>query len=205
MPKAKLPQPPWNKGKAVGQKAPFTPEQVHIIRHFLHAEGHLRDLALLNTAIDTLLRASDLLRLKVEDVTDHHGAVVEECTVRQHKTQAAQTVLLLEHSRQALAQWIAASSKQPWHYLFTAQGKTTPISRVQYSKLIKKWATYARLDPRKYSTHSLRRTKSSVVYARTGNLEVCRQILGHHSIANTALYLGVDKQQALHVARAILI
>src|SRR5262249_48711312 len=58
---------------------------------------------------------------------------------------------------------------------------------VYYSKLVKKWASYARLDPRKYSTHSLRRTKSSVVYARTGNLEVCRQILGHHSIANTAL------------------
>jgi site-specific recombinase XerD len=60
-----------------------------------------------------------------------------------------------------------------------------------------------RLDPRKYSTHSLRRTKSSVVYERTGNLEVCRQILGHHSIANTALYLGVEKRMALHVARAI--
>lgn len=193
------------RAKAVGQKAPFIPEQVHIIRQLLHAEGHLRDLALFNTAIDTLLRASDLLSLKVEDVTDHHGAVVEECTVRQQKTQAAHTVLLLEHSRHALAQWIAASTKQPWHYLFTAQGKMMPMSRVSYSKLVKKWATYARLDPRKYSTHSLRRTKSSVVYERTGNLEVCRQILGHHSIANTALYLGVDKRMALHVARAITI
>ncbi len=133
MPKAKSVHAPWNKGKAVGQKAPFTPEQVYIIRQLLHAEGHLRDLALFNTAIDTLLRASDLLTLKVEDVTDHYGS------------------------------------------------------------------------PRKYSTHSLRRTKSSVVYERTGNLEVCRQILGHHSIANTALYLGVDKRQALHVAKAILI
>ena len=111
MPKAKPISTPWNKGKAVGQKTPFTPEQVHIIRHLLHAEGRLRDLALLNTAIDTLLRASDLLALKVEDVTDHHGAVVEECTVRQHKTQAAQTVLLLEHSRQALER--TGSSRAP--------------------------------------------------------------------------------------------
>ena len=205
MPKAKPSQSPWNKGKAVGQKAPFTPEQVYIIRQLLHAEGHLRDLALFNTAIDTLLRASDLLTLKVEDVTDHHGTVVDECTVRQHKTNATHTVLLLEHSRHALEAWLTASRKQPWDYLFTAQGKPTPISRVHYSKLVKKWASYARLDPRKYSTHSLRRTKSSVVYQRTGNLEVCRQILGHHSIANTALYLGVDKRQALHVAKAILI
>jgi integrase len=205
MPKAKSVHSPWNKGKAVGQKAPFTPEQVYIIRQLLHAEGQLRDLALFNTAIDTLLRASDLLTLKVEDVTDHYGAVMEECSVRQHKTQATHTVLLLEHSRRALERWLAASRKQPWDYLFTAQGKPTPISRVRYSKLVKKWAAYARLDPRKYSTHSLRRTKSSVVYERTGNLEVCRQILGHHSIANTALYLGVDKRQALHVAKAIVI
>ncbi len=69
MPKATSVHSPWNKGKAVGQKAPFTPEQVYIIRQLLHAEGHLRDLALFNTAIDTLLRASDLLTLKVEDVT----------------------------------------------------------------------------------------------------------------------------------------
>ena len=131
--------------------------------------------------------------------------MVDECTVRQRKTKAPHTVLLLEHSRRALESWLTASRKQPWDYLFTAQGKPTPISRVHYSTLVKKWASYARLDPRKYSTHSLRRTKSSVVYARTGNLEVCRQILGHHSIANTALYLGVDKRQALHVAKAILI
>jgi len=80
MPKAKSVRAPWNKGKAVGQKAPFKTEQVYIIRQLLHAEGHLRDLALFNPAIDTLLRASDLLTLKVEDVTDHHGTVVDECT-----------------------------------------------------------------------------------------------------------------------------
>src|SRR4029453_14201004 len=100
MPKAKPVHSPWNKGKAVGQKAPFTPEQAYIIRQLLQAEGHLRDLAPFNTAIDTLLRASDLLTLKVEDVTDHHGTVVDECTVRQRKTQTTHTVLLLEHSRQ---------------------------------------------------------------------------------------------------------
>src|SRR5207244_12422760 len=110
-----------------------------------------------------------------------------------------------EHRRHALESGLSASLKRLLDYQFTAQGKPTPISRVHYSKLVKKWASYARLDPRKYSTHSLRRTKSSVVYERTGNLEVCRQILGHHSIANTALYLGVDKRQALHVAKAILI
>ena len=83
--------------------------------------------------------------LKVEDVTDHHGTVVDECTVRQQKTQATHTVL--EHSRRALESWLTASRKQPWDYLFTAQGKPTPISRVHYSKLVKKWASYARLDP----------------------------------------------------------
>src|SRR6266436_4973176 len=51
MPKAISVHSPWNKGKAVGQKAPFTPEQVYIIRQLLHAEGHLRDLALFKPTV----------------------------------------------------------------------------------------------------------------------------------------------------------
>lgn len=59
--KAHIEKAPWNKNKAVGQKAPFTQEQIDIIRHILTAEIKLRDLALFNTAISTMLRASGLL------------------------------------------------------------------------------------------------------------------------------------------------
>ncbi len=80
--KAKIEDGPWNKDKAVGQMAPFTPEQAGVIRSLLTAEKKIRDLALFNTALDTMLRASDLLPLRVIDITDHNGDVVHEFMVK---------------------------------------------------------------------------------------------------------------------------
>lgn len=65
--------------------APFNPDQAALIRALLLAEKKIRDLALFNTAIDTMLRASDLLPLRVIDITDHNGDVVQEFTIRQKK------------------------------------------------------------------------------------------------------------------------
>ena len=205
MTKAKVSKPPWNKAKTVGQKAALTAEQVGLIRKLLEAEGNLRDLALFNTAVDTMLRASDLLALSVQDVTDHLGQVVEEVTLRQQKTGAGHVVALSKHSRTALQAWIAARHKQPGDFLFTglSHGRYRALSRVQYSQLVKKWVAYARLNPRHYSTHSLRRTKASIVYERTRNLAACQHLLGHKSIGSTATYLGVDQRQALDLAKMI--
>lgn len=86
--KAKIGDGPWNKDKAVGQMAPFTAEQASVIRSLLTTEGKIRDLALFNTALDTMLRASDLLPLRVIDVTDHNGDVVHEFTIKQKKPDA---------------------------------------------------------------------------------------------------------------------
>lgn len=78
--------PAWNKGKAVGPKAPLTPDQVKLIRDTLAAGAEWRDLALFGTAIDTMLRAADLLKLRVADITDAYGAIVDEVSVQQQKT-----------------------------------------------------------------------------------------------------------------------
>ena len=151
----------WNQGKSVGPRRPFTPREVQVIRYALEREQKARDLALFNTAIDTMLRSSDLLALKVEDVTDHTGQVVEEFALRQQKTGFGHVVSLSEKTRQALARWIAASLKLAGDYLFTGERRLSPLSHSQYTRLVKVWAGYARLDPRRYSTHSLRRTKWS--------------------------------------------
>jgi site-specific recombinase XerD len=95
------------------------------------------------------------------------------------------------------------SFKLAGDYLFTGERLYNPLSHSQYTRLVKKWATYARLDPRDYSTHRLRRTKSSVVYEKTRNLAACRELLGHKSIGSTAAYLGVDQRQALDLAKKI--
>ena len=197
------PKPPWNKGKSVGQKSPFSPRDVQTIKQILANEVNLRDLALFSIGIDTMLCGVDLLALKVEDVTDHAGEIVEECTIGQQKTGKGTVVALLPYRRQILKRWIEASSKLPWQYLFTGvrKNKDRPITTNQYRRLVNRWAAYAKLDPRKFSTHSLRRTKAALVYQYTHNVEAVRQLLGHSSVAATSAYLGIDKRDALEIAR----
>ena len=194
---------PWNQGKTVGQRRPFTPREAQVIRYAIEQEQNLRYLALFNTAIDTMLRSSDLLALKVEDVTDPTGEVIEEIVLQQQKTNTGNLVDLSEKTCLTVERWIAISFKLTDDYLFTGARRHSPLSHSQYTRLVKKWATYARLDPRYYSTHSLRRTKSSVIYEKTRNLAVCRELLDHKSIGSTAVYLGVDQRQALDIAKRI--
>jgi integrase len=196
---------PWNKGKSVGQKAPFSPRDVQTIKQILANAGNLRDLALFSMGIDTMLRGADLLTLKVEDVTDHTGTVVEQFAVGQQKTGKGTVVALLPYSREVLTQWITISGKLPWQYLFTSMRKNTPqpLSTTQYRRLVKRWAASARLDPRKFSTHSLRRTKATLVYQHTHNVEVVRQLLGQSTVAATSAYLGIEQRHALEIARKL--
>ena len=59
---------PWNKGKLVGQKLPLKLKEIWAIRVRLQLAGKTRDLALFNIAIDSKLRGSDLVRLRVSDI-----------------------------------------------------------------------------------------------------------------------------------------
>jgi integrase len=136
-------------------------------------------------------------------VTDQEGAIVEQCTVGQQKTGKGTVVALLPYSRQVLKRWIEVSGKLPWQYLFTGvrKNKDRPITPNQYRRLVKRWAADAKLDPRQFSTHSLRRTKAALVYQHTHNVEAVRQLLGQSSVAATSAYLGIDKRAALEIAR----
>lgn len=77
---------PWNKGKIVGQKAPFKVKDIWAMRVRLQMEGRLRELALLNLGIDSKLRGCDLLSLKVRDVC-HGDQVAARAIIMQQKTQ----------------------------------------------------------------------------------------------------------------------
>ncbi len=207
-PKPKIKKPTWNRGKAVGQMTPFTPEQAQVIRSLLRTEKKFRDLALFNVGLDTMLRASDLLPLTMADVTDHNGDVVSEINIRQKKTNRGHLVALSEDTRESLADWILHSGKRSDDCLWTSIGNRKTrlhLTREQYANLVKQWAYLARLDPKRHSTHSIRRTKSAVIYDKTQNLAACQHLLGHKSIGSTAHYLGVDQRKALDLAKRIKI
>ncbi|MEK7802024.1 MAG: tyrosine-type recombinase/integrase [Pseudomonadota bacterium] len=207
-PKAKLADSPWNKDRALGQMAPFVPADIALIREELLAQEKTRDLALFNVGIDTMLRASDLLPLSVRDVTDHRGLVVEEVRIRQQKTGHGHLVVLAAHTREALAQWILLSGKQPSDYLWTSIGNRKtgkPLTREHYANLVKSWCKLVRVDPTRHSTHTMRRSKAVAIYELTQNLAALQHLLGHKSIASTAHYLGVDQRKALDLAKQIKI
>jgi len=200
-----MPNTTWNKGKIVGQKAPFTPSQIKLIKSILTADNNLRDLALFSVGIDTMLRASDLLKLTVADVTDDQNEIKPEVLIKQQKTKQGNLVMLSDYSRDILSQWITQSSKTPYNYLFTGltKGKDKAISTTQYRRLVKQWAKLARVNPETVSTHSIRRTKASIVYEKTGNIEAVRQLLGQKSVTSTSHYLNISQKEALAIAREI--
>ena len=75
---------PWNKGKIVGQKAPFKLKDIWALGVRLQMEGRVRELALFNLGIDSKLRGCDLVALKVRDVC-HGDQVAARAIVMQHK------------------------------------------------------------------------------------------------------------------------
>ncbi len=192
----------WNKGVAVGQKAPFTTEQVWKIRRTLEIKEAWRDLALFSVGLDSMLRSSDLLVLTVGDVCDHINSVKSQFTCKQQKTGQSVTVGLSKYTRDALKLWLEETGKSRSHYLFTSLRNrgNQPIGRIQYSKLIKSWAKSIRLNPDDYSTHSVRRSLPALIYAETQNIEVIRQLLGQSSVKATSHYLNIDGQHSLDIA-----
>jgi integrase len=115
---------------------------VQIIKRTLDADGNLRDLALFSTAIDTMLRSIDLLRLTVEDVTDDAGHMVDEITIRQQKTGEANVVGVSDYTRKVLGRWIIESKKLPDDHLFTRLkgDKRKPLTRDHYRELVRRCA-----------------------------------------------------------------
>jgi len=194
---------PWNKGKLIGAKPPLRPKHVWTIRTKLQVEGRTRDLAMFNLAIDSKLRGCDVVALKVEDVAPS-GYAVDRATVRQRKTSRPVRFELTEQTRQALDDYIKVAGRKTGEFLFSSrrragQGMTTR----QYARLVNEWIASIGLDPTLFGTHSLRRTKATLIYRRTGNLRAVQLLLGHSKIESTVRYLGIEVDDALAIAEQV--
>ena len=108
---------PWNKGKIVGQKAPFKPKDIWALRVRLQMENRLRELALFNLGIDSKLRGCDLVALKVRDVC-HGDQLATRAIVMQHKTQRPVQFEITQATRDALQAWIERAGLKPEDFLF---------------------------------------------------------------------------------------
>lgn len=99
------------------------------------------------------------------------GYTADRATVRQKKTGRPVRFELSEQTRQAIDNYLMAANKRPGQFLFTGRrGPDRCITPRQYARLVSEWIGSVGLDPRQFGTHSLRRTKATVIYRRTGNL-----------------------------------
>jgi integrase len=193
---------PWNKGKLTGAKPPLRQKHVWAIRTKLQIEQQLRDLAMFNLAIDSKLRGCDVVAIKVEDVAPN-GNVIDRAIVRQKKTGRPVRFELTEQTRQALDDYIRRIGKKPGEFLFTGRQPGQCMSPRQYARLVAEWTAGIGLDPHLYGTHSLRRTKVTLIYRRTGNLRAVQLLLGHTKIESTVRYLGIEVDDALAIAEQV--
>ena len=194
---------PWNKGKLIGSKPPLRTKEVWSIRTKLQVERRIRDLAMFNLAIDSKLRGSDVVSLTVEDVAPN-GVAIDRATVRQKKTGHPVRFELSEQTREAVDDYIRATRKKPGEFLFTSRRyRAHSLTTRQYARLVSGWIAGIGLDPALYGTHSLRRTKATLIYRKTGNLRAVQLLLGHRRIESTVRYLGIEVDDALAIAEQV--
>jgi integrase len=191
-----------NKGKLTGAKPLLQPKHVWAIRTRLQIAGQTRDLALFNLAIDSKLRGCDIVSIKVEDVAPR-GYTVDRATIRQRKTGRPVKFEVTEQTRQAVDDLLAASRSVPSDYLFRGRRRGGHLTTRQYARLLGEWLSSIGLDPSLFGTHSLRRTKATLIYRKTGNLRAAQLLLGHTKIESTVRYLGIEVDDALAIAEQV--
>src|SRR4029077_5471362 len=193
---------PWNKGKLTGAKPPLRPKHVWAIRTKLQIDQLTRDLALFNLAIDSKLRGCDVVAVKVDDVAPN-GYAVDRASVRQKNTARPAGFELTDPPRQAVDDYIKLAGKKPGEFLFTGRRLGQCMTPRQYARLLSEWLHRVGLGPHLYGTHSLRRTKATLIYRRTGNLRAVQLLLGHTKIESTARYLGIEVDDAIAIAEQV--
>ncbi len=191
---------PWNKGRIIGQKAPLKLKEIWAIRFRLQDSERLRELALFNLAIDSKLRGCDLVRLKVNDVAQG-GRILSRAIVVQRKTGQPVQFEITEQTRDSIGTWMTKAQLRPGDPLFPSRlTQCAHLSTRQYARMVNAWVSEIGLDPAVYGTHSIRRTKPTLIYQRTKNLRAVQLLLGHTKLESTVRYLGVEVEDALEIS-----
>lgn len=193
-------RPAWNAGKQVGVKRPLKVKQIWLIRFFLDREGRMRDRALFDLAIDSKLRGCDLVKMKIGTLVSGPSIRARSMVIQQKTGRPVQFEITTD-TRASLLAWLERRGGSVDDFAFPSRvDPDGHLSTRQYARLVDEWVTAVGLRPEDYGTHSLRRTKASLIYKATGNLRAIQILLGHTKIENTVRYLGVDIDDALTLA-----
>lgn len=187
-------------GQDSRHKATADAEANWAVRFFLDREGRLRDRALFDLAIDSKLQGCDLVKIKIGDLVSRPD-IRTRAIVMQQKTGRPVQFELTADVRASLLAWLERRGGTVHDYAFPSRvDHAGHLSTRQYARLVDEWVDAVGLRRAEYGTHSLRRTKASMIYKATGNLRAIQILLGHTKIENTVRYLGVDIEDALVLA-----
>lgn len=191
---------------STGDRLPFSLEQTQAIQHHLIRKERWRDLALFTVGVDSHLRSSDLLVLRVCDLADPNGRVRERIFGRQRKNKPTYEGYLSEPTQEAVRHWIEVSGKSSSDFLFTPiKGEAErPIRRETFGRLVKQWAEAIGLDPIYYSTKSLRKSRiRSILEAADYDYQVPKEVLNHADIRSTIYYCRLERDRAFAISRSV--
>ena len=166
----------------------------------LQTANRTRDLALFDLGIDSKLRGCDLVALRIADIALNRR-VQSRASIIQRKTGRPVQFELTEQTRSSVHAWLHVMETTSSEYVFPSRmNRFGHLSTRQYARLLGEWMTLIGLDASAYGTHSLRRTKASLIYKRTGNLRVVQLLLGHTKLESTVRYLGIEVDDALTIS-----
>ena len=132
------------------------------------------------------------------------GYALDRAIVRQRKTGRPVKFELTEQTREAVDQYLRETGREADQWLFAGRGDPARhLTTRQYARLLSEWLESVGLDPSVYGTHSLRRTKATLIYKRTGNLRAVQLLLGHTKIESTVRHLGIEVDDALDIAEQV--
>ena len=113
----------------------------------------------------------------------HGNQIMSRAMVMQRKTQRPVQFELTEPTREAVALWIAKANLSSEQYLFPSRQKESPhITTRQYARIVHRWVQSIGLDTTSYGTHTMRRTKATLIYRQTKNLRAIQLLLGHSKL-----------------------
>lgn len=119
----------------------------------------------------------------------------------QQKTQRPVRFEITDPTRAAITDWIKEAGLGSDDFLFGRRPHSaTHLTTRQYARIITDWVREIGLDPAAYGTHSMRRTKATMIYRRTKNLRAVQLLLGHTKIESTVRYLGIEVDDALELS-----
>lgn len=171
-------------------------ESINAIKDILKKHSK-RDLSLFVLGINTGIRISDLLSLKVEDIWDEKG-IKEFLYLKEMNSDETKAYYLNKNVQHALEDYLNSYDFLESDYLFKSKKNNLPITRQQAYRIINKAAKEVGI-PGKIGTHTLRKTFGYHAYRKGIAISIIMGIYHHHTPSETLRYIGVDKNEKLHI------